>query len=317
MSRIGVYFTAPDDASADDIIERARAADAQGFDTFWLPDHLTDYRGASHVSTGPFDSFTLMVAIGASTQRIRLAWGMLNPTFRNPALLAKMLATLDHITHGRVICSIGAGWLRSEYDAYGLTFIQDHDERIAHEREVIRLLKELWTRPAPERVTFEGRYVQTNELPFNPAPYQSPHPPVWVGGDSDATLALAREEGDGWVPIVRSERDVLRGLREAGDCPEGLSVIRMCKIIVAETRQQAVEEARAAYEIAAAGPYNAAADFGDYLTRQVVGTPEECLERLGEDESAGIDHHVASFDTRDQQDRAARLLLPLLAPAAV
>jgi alkanesulfonate monooxygenase SsuD/methylene tetrahydromethanopterin reductase-like flavin-dependent oxidoreductase (luciferase family) len=220
LPRIGVYFTAPDDASADEIIERARAADAQGFDTFWLPDHLTDYRGTSHVSTGPFDSFTLMVAIGASTQRIRLAWGMLNVTFRNPAVLAKMLATLDHVTHGRVICSVGAGWLKSEYDAYGLTFIEDHEERIAHEREVIQLLKELWTRPAPERVTFEGRYVHTNELPFNPAPYQTPHPPVWVGGDSDATLALARDEGDGWVPIVRSERDALRRLRDAGRRPE-------------------------------------------------------------------------------------------------
>ena len=94
----------------------------------------------------------------------------------------EMLTTLDQLTSGRVICSIGAGWLKPEYVAYDVPFVDDHDERIAHEREVVLLLKELWTHPAPERVTFEGKHVRARELAFNPAPFQKPHPPIWIPG---------------------------------------------------------------------------------------------------------------------------------------
>ena len=145
---------------------------------------------------------------------------MLNPSFRNPAVLAKMLATLDQITEGRVICSLGAGWLKPEYEAYDVPFIDDHDERIAHEREVVQLLKQLWTHPAPERVTFEGDYVRVRDLAFNPVPYQRPHPPIWIGGDSEATVALALELGDGWVPLMRGQPDIVRELRADPSWPD-------------------------------------------------------------------------------------------------
>ena len=71
-----------------------------------------------------------------------------------------MLSTLDHVTHGRVIASVGAGWFEAEYRAYNIPLIEDHDERVAYGREVVALLKELWTHPAPERVTFQGRHVR-------------------------------------------------------------------------------------------------------------------------------------------------------------
>jgi alkanesulfonate monooxygenase SsuD/methylene tetrahydromethanopterin reductase-like flavin-dependent oxidoreductase (luciferase family) len=312
MTRIGVYLDPPVGTSTDEILARAQSADAQGFESFWLPDHLIAHRGDDHAAEGPFDMFTMMVAIGATTQQIRLAWGMLNPTFRNPGVLAKMLSTLDHISHGRVVCAIGAGWLKPEYEAYNLPFLDDHAERLAQEREVIQVLKQLWTNPAPARVSYDGTYVTVTDLPFNPAPVQKPHPPIWVGGDSDATLALAREEGDGWVPITRGERDVLPTLRESGEVPEDLDVIRIETIIVAETREQALEEARPMYEATAAGPYNVSADFDDYVSRHVIGTPEECRDRLLEVERTGVTHHVGIFATPEQQDRAGRLLLPLL-----
>src|SRR6188768_3024929 len=94
---------------SDAVLREARLADAQGFDSVWLFDHLLGTRGDPQPSE-PLDSLTLMIAVGAVTERVRLAWAMLNPSFRNPAVLAKMLATLDVITHGRVICSLGAGW---------------------------------------------------------------------------------------------------------------------------------------------------------------------------------------------------------------
>jgi alkanesulfonate monooxygenase SsuD/methylene tetrahydromethanopterin reductase-like flavin-dependent oxidoreductase (luciferase family) len=137
VAKIGVFVNPEPQTPVAEIIEQGRTADRQGFDSVWLGDHLIDYRGRV-TPDGPPDSFTVMTAIGAVTERIRLAWGMLNPSFRNPALLAKMLATLDHVTQGRVICSLGAGWLKPEYEAYDVPFVEDHDERIAHEREVVR-----------------------------------------------------------------------------------------------------------------------------------------------------------------------------------
>lgn len=97
------------------------------------------------------------------------------------------------VTHGRVICTLGAGWFEGEYAAYDLPFIAEHDARIEQEREVVALFKQLWAHPAPSKTTFEGRYVTVRELPFNPAPHQKPHPPIWIGGNSAMTQQLVKD----------------------------------------------------------------------------------------------------------------------------
>jgi FMNH2-dependent dimethyl sulfone monooxygenase len=314
VAKIGVFINPDASAPAAAILEQARAADRQGFDSVWLGDHLFDYRGEPYIAEGPLDSFTLSTAIGAVTKRVRLAWGMLNPSFRNPAVLAKMLATLDQITEGRVICSLGAGWLKPEYDAYDVPFIADHGERIAHEREVVLLLKELWTHPAPERVTFEGKYVRASELPFNPAPYQRPHPPIWIGGDSEATVALAHELGDGWVPLMRGQPDIVRELRADPSWPtRPFTVVRLTRLLVAETADAVLPEAEEAYEIVRnTATLQPPPSFEEFLASEVIGSADDCLQKLEEMEQAGIDYHLVTFETADQQERAARLLLPHL-----
>jgi len=317
VANVGVFINPEPATPASAILDQARSADAQGFHSVWLGDHLIDYRGR-HVAEGPLESFTLMTAIGASTSRVRLAWGMLNPSFRNPALLAKMLASLDQITRGRVICSLGAGWLKPEYEQYDVPFVDDHDERIAHEREVATLLKLLWTTPAPERTTFEGDYVRVRDLAFNPAPYQRPHPPLWIGGDSEATLALALDLADGWVPLKRGQPDQIREVRASPSWPERpFSVVRLTRLIVSERESEVRAEAEAAYEIVrTTATLEPPPTFDEFVDGEVIGSPEECLRRIEEMEEAGIDHHLVTFESADQQDRAARLLLPRLARQA-
>ncbi len=318
MVRVGLYINPPAATPAEAILAQARAADRQGFDSVWLGDHLIDYRGEPFVAEGPVESFTTMAAIGATTTRIRLGWGMLNPSFRNPALLAKMLATLDQLTRGRVICTLGAGWLKPEYEAYAIPFLDDHDERIEHEREVVQLLKRLWTSPAPERVTFEGRHVRTRELAFNPAPYQKPHPPIWIGGDSEATVGLVKELADGWVPLHRREPESVREVRASPDWPERpMSVVRITRMLVGETRDAVMPEAEQAYEIVRnTATLHAPATFEEFISRELIGTPEDCLERIDELEAAGIDYLLVPFESDDEQERAARLLLPRLGASA-
>ena len=276
---------------ADAVLHEARLADEQGFDSVWLFDHLMSIRAdADHARGEPLETFTLMTAVGAVTQRVRLAFAMLNLSFRHPPVLAKMLATLDQITHGRVICSIGAGWFEDECAAYEIPFVADHDERIEREREIALLFKALWTNPAPERTTFHGRYVRVTDLPFNPAPYQTPHPPIWVGGDSVSTQQLAKEVADGWVTLRAATRETLEQLRASPDWPHrDFTIVRNANVLVGETTAA--------------------------LPNAIVGTPGECAEQIREMESWGINYLRLAFDTPERQTAFAEQVLPLVSSA--
>ena len=128
------------EAGADAVIREAQQADALGYDSVWLYDHLMNWAGVQ-TAEFPLDTLTLAAAIGASTRRVRISWAVLNLGFYNPALLAKALATLDQITHGRVICTAGSGWFKEECEAYNVPMIQDHDERSAAAYEAVTLIK--------------------------------------------------------------------------------------------------------------------------------------------------------------------------------
>jgi len=249
-----------------------------------------------------------MTAIGAVTRHTRLAWAMLNPSFDYPTVLAKRLATLDQITHGRVICTVGAGWFKEEYEAYNIPLLDDHDERIEQEREVILLFKELWTHPAPEGVTFEGKYVHCHDLQFNPAPFQRPHPPIWVGGDSPATLRLVKQQADGWVMLTSGNAETLARVRSEPDWPSRpMTLVRNAWIFASETEASATAQATQAFS---GGGMRGTLEH--FLENNVIGTPGQCLKRLREMETWGINYIRATFAGPSQQEAAARLLLPLL-----
>lgn len=295
----------------DAVFQEARLADEQGFDSMWLGDHLMAH--ADHRPELPLDSFTLMTALGAATGRIRLAWSMLNVSFRYPAMLAKMLATLDQVTKGRVICTLGSGSFPGEYRAYNIPLLEDHDDRVAYAREVVMLLKELWTHPAPQTVSFRGRFVQTHDLPFSPAPYQKPHPPIWLGGESDATVAMVKDLADGWVMLTRGGKDRLAQVLAQPDWPQRpMTIVRQIRMFVAPTHEAAVAEARASFERNPVGVGGAAATLEEFIDREIVGTPERCLERIAELKAGGANYLRLTFDTLDQQERVAALVLPHL-----
>jgi alkanesulfonate monooxygenase SsuD/methylene tetrahydromethanopterin reductase-like flavin-dependent oxidoreductase (luciferase family) len=295
----------------DAVFEEARLADQQGFDSIWLGDHLMTH--GANTPDGPLDSLTLMTALGAITTRTRLAWSMLNVSFRYPAMLAKVLATLDQITKGRVICTIGSGSFPGEYKAYGIPLVDDHDGRVQYTREVVSLIKELWSHPAPETVSFAGQQVQTHELPFAPAPYQKPHPPIWLGGESDATLQNVKDLADGWVMLSRGSADRLSQVLAQPDWPKRpMTIVRMIRMFVAEDGDTAVAEARASFEANPVGVGGAAGSLDEFIAREIVGTPDDCMRRIAELEAGGANYLRLAFDTLQQQERVARLILPRL-----
>jgi alkanesulfonate monooxygenase SsuD/methylene tetrahydromethanopterin reductase-like flavin-dependent oxidoreductase (luciferase family) len=298
----------------DAVFEEAKLAEEQGYDSIWLGDHLVGHNAGN--PDLPYDSFTLMTAIGAVTTRVRLGWSMLNVSFRYPAMLAKVLATLDQITKGRVICTLGSGSAPAEYKAYGIPLIEDHDGRVAYAREVVMLLKKLWTSTEP--VTFEGEHVKTQELAFTPSTYQKPHPPIWLGGESDATIANVKELADGWVMLTRGSVDRLSQVLAQPDWPaRPMTIVRQIRMFVADTHDEAVEEAQASFEKNPVGVGGAAASLDDFIEREIVGTPDECMARIAELEAGGANYLRLTFDTLDQQERVARLILPRLAETAV
>ncbi|HLF76726.1 MAG TPA: LLM class flavin-dependent oxidoreductase [Dehalococcoidia bacterium] len=300
----------------DAVMDEARVADEQGFDSLWLSDHLYRPYVAEQAPEGPLDYFVLATALGAVTSRIRLAWGTLNLHFRPPGVFAKMITTLDQITHGRVICSFGSGWLKDEYEAYNLLWVEDHDQRADYARETVRLIKELWTHPAPEKVTFEGKYVQVRDLTFNPEPYQKPHPPIWFGGDSEATLQTVKELCSGWIPLRSGTTENIARLRAEPDWPSDMTIVKSGRIVVAESRERALALAKDEWDAGVAKKAIAwPQSFEDYVSGGIVGTPEECLAKLGEMESTGVNYLRLNFQTEAVQEGVSRLLLPRLEPA--
>jgi len=173
----------------------ALKADELEFHSIWMSDHLMH---PFQVGELPMyychEAWTVMTALAALTKKVRLGFSMLIPGFRYPSVLAKMAASLDEISNGRLVMGVGAGWFKQEYDAYGIPW-QEHDKLIEMEREAVLVMKALWTQPV---ANFTGRYYHVKEAVMEPKTVQKPHPPVWIGGDSPKTMELAGQLGDGW-----------------------------------------------------------------------------------------------------------------------
>ena len=306
------------DRGVDAVMEEARRADEQGYDSIWLSDHIMNTRG-EHKADGPLDLFTLAAAIGAVTKRTRLAWGTLNTTLRPPALFAKMLTSLDQITHGRVIATLGSGWNKAEYDAYNLPWIDDHDERAEAGRETIAFFKHLWTHPAPELTTWDGKYVQVKDLPFNPEPYQKPHMPIWIGGESEPTMETVRRYADGWMMLsAGGNPETIAKVLSHPEWPKRpMTLVKGGRIVVAEARDDAIETARGDYEVLQRTlPQIAPPNFEAFLEREIIGTPDQCIEKLADLEAMGVNYVRVNFNNEEMQARVARLILPRLAEVA-
>ncbi|HEX8969014.1 MAG TPA: LLM class flavin-dependent oxidoreductase, partial [Chloroflexota bacterium] len=166
------------------------------------------------------------------------------------------------------------------------------------------------THPAPERTTFTGRYLRVTDLPFNPAPYQQPHPPIWVGGDSAATQHLALEVGDGWVALRGATRDGLQQLRSSPAWPRRpFSIVRNATIFVGDSRQAALERAELTYAGGGGGP---AASLEAFLQTAIVGTPQDCVAQLEDMHSWGVNYVRLAFHSVELQTEFATRVLPLV-----
>jgi probable F420-dependent oxidoreductase len=197
-------------------------ADRLGFESLWFPEHLifpvdmsgSPFPGGDHPPIPPqtplYDAFGMLCYLAARTSQIRLGTNIYLLGLRHPFVAARAIQTLDLLSQGRAEIGIGAGWLRSEWTVTGL----DPSTRGRRLDEAIEVCKRLWTE---EVIEHQSEFFSFGPVMFEPKPIQKPHPPIHVGGESDAALRRAARIGDGWLglnhtletiadPLTRLER---------------------------------------------------------------------------------------------------------------
>jgi alkanesulfonate monooxygenase SsuD/methylene tetrahydromethanopterin reductase-like flavin-dependent oxidoreductase (luciferase family) len=169
-------------------VAMARAAEAVGFDSIWVGDHLL-YRGDGRPERGPWEAWTLLAALAAATERVALGPLVACAAFHPPGLVAKMAATVAEISDGRFVLALGAGWNEPEFSAFGLPF----DHRVSRFEESFAIIRRLL---AGERVTLRGRYWQADDAVLMPAPTKRPR--LMIGSNGPRMLAMALPHVDAW-----------------------------------------------------------------------------------------------------------------------
>lgn len=192
------------------ITERVQVAERLGFDSVFFVDHMWS-RGLPQLDH--LEAWTLMTATAAVTQRIRVGALVLCNSYRNPALLGKMAASLDAISNGRLVLGLGAGWMDEEYRAYGYPF-PSMRARIEQLEEAVEVIKRLLTE---ERASFQGKYYTVDGAPNLPKPLQRPRPPILIGGGGEKRL----------LPVVARHADIWNcPNNHATELPRRLAVLR-------------------------------------------------------------------------------------------
>jgi probable F420-dependent oxidoreductase len=205
--------------------EGAELADALGFESIWVPEHLvvpmeasgSPHHGSDHPpipSNVPiFDAMAVLSYLAARTSRVLLGTHVYNIGLRHPFITARGATTVDVLSGGRLALGIGASWLRAEWEAVGLDF----DTRGARVDETIDICRRLW---ADEIIEHHGEFYDFAPLAFEPKPIQRPGPALHIGGDGTAALRRAATVGTGWMPMNHSLQEIpasLRRLQEMAD----------------------------------------------------------------------------------------------------
>lgn len=199
----------------DQLVPVARRAEELGFESVWAAEHLvfpTTFKSRYpytedgvppiNPATPLLDPLMVLAQIAAVTSRIRLGTNIYLLPLRHPLVTARLGVTLDVLSNGRLSLGVGVGWLEEEFVAAGVDFAR----RGPLMRECVRALRALWTESEPE---FHGKAFSFGPVKFEPKPVQKPHPPILVGGESDAALRRAAEIGDGWYGVRHTPDSVV------------------------------------------------------------------------------------------------------------
>jgi len=260
--RFGVQIP-PQQASYADILQTWREADELGFDTAFVFDHFIPIYSDSN---GPcFEGWTLLAALAAQTKRVKVGVLVTGNTYRNPAVLAKMAATVDHVSNGRLILGIGAGWFELEHTAYGIPF-STAGGRARQLGEAVQVIKLLFTQ---QKSNFTGKHYQLKDALFEPKSVQKPYPPILIGGVGPKLIQ----------PIVARHADVWHFFVRDGDPQEAK---KLCTQFDEICRKVGRDPAQIEKSVSLRPP-------------QITGTKEEVRGRIQALADVGVQHFIISL----------------------
>jgi probable F420-dependent oxidoreductase len=308
--------------------EHALLAEEMGFYSVSFGDHfymaVTQGGSVGQKATTPnLECYTSLAAVAAITKRVKLLTAVTPIGFRNPAVLGKMTATLDHISEGRLIVGLGSGWQRSEYEAYNLPF-PPNAERLRQLEDAIKLLKVMWTDPEP---TYHGTDFAIDKAYNYPQPTQKPHPPIMIGGGGRKVIQLAGRYADmlslvppnpdGTSDLHRSVTFTKKQFRErvdlfhdaaraAGRDPSGLEVSTLSYMLMSRDKSQADQMLAASAADASTDVETARAAL-----TYVSGTPAEVKREIrARCEELDLSYFSFYFSSREMLNTFASEVMP-------
>ena len=288
MTRFGLQipnftFDAPDTELFARVVEQARAAEETGFDSVWVMDHFYQLPPLGGPEKPMLEAYTILGALGASTERVNLGALVGGVTYRNPALVAKCATTLDVITGGRAICGLGAAWFDVEHEGLGFEF-PEAPVRLSRLEEAVQIVRAMFTEETP---SFEGRYYRIKEARNLPRPIRGSIPIMIGGGGEKRTLRIVAKHADmcnlfGDAKDLEHKFAVLRKhCDEVGRPYEEITRSRLATMVLTETSQQGI-------------------DMREQLDKVVerrsgsftIGTEKEVLQQIEDLEAVGVQYFI-------------------------
>jgi len=287
--------------------ERAQLADRLGYHSIWFVDHMWS-RGLPDLDH--LEAWTLMSATAAVTERLGIGTLVLCNSYRNPALLAKMASSLDHVSNGRLLLGIGAGWMEEEYRAYGYPFPSAR-VRIEQLDEALTLIKLLFKE---QRASFQGKYYAVDEAVNNPKPVQKPHPPIMIGGAGEQRLLrVVAEHANIWncpnnaATELEHKLEVLkRHCNAIGRNPAEIEVSEQCVVVLGRTAKDLNSKMKFAKRALGA--------VFDLEKTALCGTPEQLIDVIRARNQQGVTLFTMLFGDLNQPE-TLELFAEKVAPA--
>src|SRR5262245_33478189 len=269
-------------ATPEIIRDTAVRAEALGYASVWVSDHVVvPHANVVNFGETVFDPLVTLGVIAGATRRVQLGTTVLIVPYRNAVVTAKMVSSLDALSGGRVVLGIGAGWVAAESAMLGVPFA----ERGPMTDEHLRAMQELWTAKAPAS---PGGSTRSGGLTLKPKPGQKPHPPIWVGGHSQAALRRTVEFGAAWHPINRPPDELRAGQAE---------IARLCR-----ARGRAIPPALTLRNDLRVLRPGQSAPTSAHAGRVMAGEPAALVDQLGELARCGVEHLVLEFLAADGRD---------------
>jgi F420-dependent oxidoreductase-like protein len=270
-------------------------AEELGFDSFWVMDHLHQISYVGRPEEPMLEGWTTISTLAGMTSKIKLGTLVTGNAYRFPTLLAKIGATLDILSKGRLFLGIGAAWNAEEAEAYGIPF-PSTGERLQRLQEAVQIIKKMWSEKGP--VNFEGKFYKAHNAYCNPMPIQKPHPKILIGGVGEKILLrIVAKYGDacnlfGSPETVKKKLSVLRQhCKEVGRDYGSILKTKLTRILISEDEEKVERRVK---EMSKATP--------EEMLREAIiyGTPEEISKRVEEFRDAGVEYLIMSFEAKEE-----------------